>query len=126
VGWDWVYLVRRQPFGLLYQPQMMDDDDYDECGAVGGMIGKGNRSTRRKPAPMPMCPPQIPHDLTRAGTQAAAGGGWRLTVWAMAGPWATNEIDPVRDMTSRRRRKGLQRGGGYESAPEGTSAIEHG
>jgi hypothetical protein len=35
--------------GLLYQPRMMDDDD--ECGAVGGMSGKGNQSTRRKPAP---------------------------------------------------------------------------
>jgi hypothetical protein len=41
---------------------MIDDDDY---GAVGGMrIGRGNRSTRRKPAPVPLCPPQIPHDLT--------------------------------------------------------------
>jgi hypothetical protein len=29
-------------------------------------IGRGNRSTRRKSAPMPLCPPQIPHDLTRA------------------------------------------------------------
>jgi hypothetical protein len=28
------------------------------------MIGMGNRSTRRKPAPLPLCPPQIPHDLT--------------------------------------------------------------
>jgi hypothetical protein len=26
-------------------------------------IGSGNRSTRRKPAPMPLCRPQIPHDL---------------------------------------------------------------
>jgi hypothetical protein len=34
--------------GLLYQPQMIDDGD---CGAVGGMkIGRGTRSTRRKPA----------------------------------------------------------------------------
>jgi hypothetical protein len=41
---------------------MIDDDDY---GAVGGMrIGRGNRSTRRKPAPVPLCPPQMPHDLT--------------------------------------------------------------
>jgi hypothetical protein len=47
--------------GLLYQPRMIDDD----YGAAGGMrIGKGNRSTRRKPAPVPLCPPQIPHDLT--------------------------------------------------------------
>jgi hypothetical protein len=47
--------------GLLYQPRMTDDD---ECGAVGGMrIGRGDRSTRRKPAPPPLCPttnPKIP------------------------------------------------------------------
>jgi hypothetical protein len=31
-------------------------------GAVGGMqIGSGNRSARRKPAPLSLCPPQIPH-----------------------------------------------------------------
>jgi hypothetical protein len=45
--------------GLLYKPQMIDEDD---CRAVGGMkIGRGNRSTRRKPAPAPLCPPQIKH-----------------------------------------------------------------
>jgi hypothetical protein len=38
--------------GLLYQPQMIDDGD---CGEIGGMkIGRGNRSTRRKPAPAPL------------------------------------------------------------------------
>jgi hypothetical protein len=38
-------------------PRMVDD----ECGVVGGMrIGRGNRSTRRKPAPVPLCPPQKP------------------------------------------------------------------
>jgi hypothetical protein len=26
---------------------------YDECGAVGGKTGKSNRSTQRKPAPVP-------------------------------------------------------------------------
>jgi hypothetical protein len=42
---------------------MTDDGD---CGAIGGMkIGRGNRSTRRKPAPAPLCPPQIPLDLDR-------------------------------------------------------------
>jgi hypothetical protein len=46
--------------GLLYQPQMIGDGD---CGEIGGMkIGRGNPSTRRKPAPEPLCPPQIPHD----------------------------------------------------------------
>jgi hypothetical protein len=55
----------------------MIDGDY---GAVGGMrIGRGNRSTRRKPAPVPLCPPQIPHDLTWDRTRAAAVGNQRLT-----------------------------------------------
>jgi hypothetical protein len=31
--------------------------DYDD-GEIGGMIGKGSRSTRRKPAPVPLFPPQ--------------------------------------------------------------------
>jgi hypothetical protein len=63
--------------GLLYKPQMIDEGDR---GATGGMkIGRGNRSTRRKPAPAPLCPPQIPHDQTRARTRAAAVGSQRLT-----------------------------------------------
>jgi hypothetical protein len=56
--------------GLLYQPRFVNDDD---CGAVGGMrIGRGIRSRRRNPAPAPLCPPEIPHDLSRALTRAAA------------------------------------------------------
>jgi hypothetical protein len=34
--------------------------DYDDR-EIGGMIGRGNRSTRRKPAPVLLCPPQNPH-----------------------------------------------------------------
>jgi hypothetical protein len=46
--------------------------DYDD-GEFGGMkIGRGNRSSRRKPAPAPLCLPQIPLDETRARTRAAA------------------------------------------------------
>jgi hypothetical protein len=37
--------------------------DYDN-GEIGGMIGRGNRSTQRKPAPLPLCPPKTPHILT--------------------------------------------------------------
>jgi hypothetical protein len=34
--------------------------DYDD-GEIGGMmIGRGNRITRRKPAPVPLCSPQTP------------------------------------------------------------------
>jgi hypothetical protein len=83
VGWDWVHLVRWPLTGLLHLTRMVD-----ECGAVGGKrIGRGNRSTRRKPAPVPLCPPQIPHDLTWARTRAAAVGSRRLTAWAMAWPY---------------------------------------
>jgi hypothetical protein len=58
--------------GLLYQPQMINDGD---CGEIGGMkSGRENRSTRRKPAPAPLYPPQI-----RARTRAAAVGSQRLT-----------------------------------------------
>jgi hypothetical protein len=79
VGWDWVRLARRPLTGLLYHPRMMDV----ECGAVGGMrIGRGNRSTWRKPAPVPPSPTQIPYDMTWARTRAAAVGSRRLTAWA--------------------------------------------
>jgi hypothetical protein len=36
--------------------------DYDD-GDIGGMIGRGNRSTRRKPAQVPICSPQTPYAL---------------------------------------------------------------
>jgi hypothetical protein len=50
------------------------------------MIGKGNRSTRRKPAPVLLCPPQIPH-AARKRTRVAAVGSQRLTAWATTRPW---------------------------------------
>jgi hypothetical protein len=46
--------------------------DYDDGEFVGMKIGRGNRSTRRKPAPASLCPPQIPLDQTRARTRTAA------------------------------------------------------
>jgi hypothetical protein len=46
--------------------------DYDD-GEIGGMIGRGNRSTRRKSVPVPLCPPQTPH-AARGRTRAAAVG----------------------------------------------------
>jgi hypothetical protein len=53
--------------------------DYDD-GEIGGMIGKGNRSTRRNPAPVPLCQPQTPH-AARMQTQAATVGLSQLS-WA--------------------------------------------
>jgi hypothetical protein len=39
-----------------------------------------------KPVTVPLCPPQIPHGLTRDRTWASAVGGRRQTAWAMARP----------------------------------------
>jgi hypothetical protein len=62
VGWYLAHLVRRPLIIPLYQSRRIDDG---ECGAVGGMrIGMGKWSTRRKPAPVTLCPPRIPHDLS--------------------------------------------------------------
>jgi hypothetical protein len=62
---------------------MMTDD---ECGAVGGILGRGNWSAQRKPAPVPLCPPQIPHDLTWVWTWAAMMRSWQLATWSTARP----------------------------------------
>jgi hypothetical protein len=44
-----------------------------EYGTFATMrIGRGNRSTWRKRIPVPLCPPQIPHDLTWGRTRTAA------------------------------------------------------
>jgi hypothetical protein len=51
--------------------------DYDD-GEIGEIIGRGNRSMRRKPTPVPLCPPQTPH-TARTQTRAAVVGSQRLT-----------------------------------------------
>jgi hypothetical protein len=44
-------------------------------GAIGGMkFGRGNRSTRRKPTPAPLCPPQNPTWQTQSQTLDHSGG----------------------------------------------------
>jgi hypothetical protein len=55
--------VQVGPFGTAAtsMPIMAAPGDYDD-GEIGGvMIGKGNRSTRRKPAQVPLYPLQTPH-----------------------------------------------------------------
>jgi hypothetical protein len=55
-----VHLVGRPLFGLWCQPRVMDL----ECGAVGGLTGKGDLSARSQAAPVPLRPPQIPREVT--------------------------------------------------------------
>jgi hypothetical protein len=60
------------------RPIVLAPGEYDD-GEIGGMmIGRGNRSTRRKRAPVPLCPPQTPR-AARTRTRAAAVGIQRLT-----------------------------------------------
>jgi hypothetical protein len=44
-----------------------------DVGEIGGIIGRGNRSTRREPVPVPLCPSQTPHPA-ETRTRAAAVG----------------------------------------------------
>jgi hypothetical protein len=62
--------VRLGPLGTAAsnRPIVPAPGGYDG-GEIGGMIGGGNRSTRRKPASMPLCPPQTPH-AARTRTRA--------------------------------------------------------
>jgi hypothetical protein len=55
------------------KPVVPAPGNYDD-GEIGEMmIGRGNRSTRRKPAPLRLCPPQSLH-AARTRTRAAAVG----------------------------------------------------
>jgi hypothetical protein len=49
------------------------------------MIGRGNRSTLRKPVPVTLCPPQTPH-VAWTRTRAAAVGSQQITASATALP----------------------------------------
>jgi hypothetical protein len=60
--------------------QMMNMEHSVECE------GRGNRSTRAKPARVPFCPPQIPHDLNWDRTRTVTVGSRRLTAWSKALP----------------------------------------
>jgi hypothetical protein len=83
-----IFLIRLVEGGVKFGPLGMSaadwlivpaPGDYDrEFGGIN--IGRGNRSTRRKPAPAPLCPPKILLDQTLDRTRAAAVGSQRLTV----------------------------------------------
>jgi hypothetical protein len=64
----------------IYCPVVPAPGDCEDGELFGGMkIGRENRSTRRKPAPVPLCPPQFSLDQTRNRTWAATVGRQRLT-----------------------------------------------
>jgi hypothetical protein len=59
------------------RPIMPAPGGYDDV-EIGGMIHRGNRSTRRKPAPLPLLPPQTPH-AAQTRILVAVLGNQRLT-----------------------------------------------
>jgi hypothetical protein len=67
---------------LITAPGNCDDGEF---GGMNG-FGRGNRSTRRKPATTPLCRPRIPLARPLARTRATAVGIQRLTASAVARP----------------------------------------
>jgi hypothetical protein len=72
VGWSGTeFIIIEAATGLTYHPWMIMDDDkcpdemYDECGIISGILRRGSRSTWRNPVSVPICAPQIQHDLSR-------------------------------------------------------------
>jgi hypothetical protein len=78
---DWVHLVCRLLFGLLYHTQMMG-----VAQSVEWLAG-GNQSTWRKYLQVLFCPPQIPYGLIQAWTCAAKVECQQLPVCATAWPY---------------------------------------
>jgi hypothetical protein len=69
-------------------------------------IGRGNRSTRRKPAPMPLCPPQIPHDL---GSNPGRRGGKPATNRLSYGTAVINMWHHMQQKSTNRRPRTIMR-----------------
>jgi hypothetical protein len=61
------------------RPIVPGPDDYDDR-EFGGIIGRGNRSTRRKPALVPLCLPQTPHSARKRTRAAAVGSNSNLEI----------------------------------------------
>jgi hypothetical protein len=54
------------------RPIVPTPGDYDD-GEIGAMIGRGNRNTRRKRTPVPLCLSQTPHACPEANPGRRGG-----------------------------------------------------
>jgi hypothetical protein len=59
------------------RPVVPAKGDYDDGETGGMMIGRGNQSTWRKPAPVQLSPPQTPHGA-KTRTHATMVGSQQL------------------------------------------------
>jgi hypothetical protein len=80
-GWDYVSELR-PPTGLLFTSRwyMSMEPWWHDAGDLG-----------EKPVPVPLCPPQIAHGLTRAQTWTFMVRYRQLTTWTMAQPRTLHE-----------------------------------
>jgi hypothetical protein len=72
--------VKLGPLGTAAtnRPTVPAPGDYNDGETGGMMIGRGNRSTRKEPAPVPLRPPQTPL-AARTRTRDTEVGSQRLT-----------------------------------------------
>jgi hypothetical protein len=56
---------------------------------TAGLCWQGKTEVGEKRVPVPLCPPQIPHRLSRARTRAPVVRGRQLTAWAIARPYSS-------------------------------------
>jgi hypothetical protein len=87
-----------QPWGLLCNTVMKKCFlVFPSNGAPVEWNWQGNTEVLGgKPVPVPLCPPQIPHGLTRYRTRAFAVRGRPLTAWAMTRPRTCVNLSIVR------------------------------
>jgi hypothetical protein len=76
VEWNWAHYYWGHYWPIVPAP---DDDEW-------WSVWNSRWNVQRKPASVPLCVPQIPHDLTRAQTQAVVVGNQQLTAWAVTWP----------------------------------------
>jgi hypothetical protein len=95
VNWSWSWssnlhrVSRAQSVSRLCS---IHDRIMNDCEAVGEMtVGRWNKTTHWKPAPLFFCPPQIPHDLIWDRIWVITVRSQCLIAWAVASPvWTVN------------------------------------
>jgi hypothetical protein len=83
------FVVNKRKFFLVCSKKLnsRNRDPFPSNGAPVEWNWQGKtQELGEKPVPVPLCPPQIPHGLTRDRIRASAVGGRRVTAWVMARP----------------------------------------